>query len=172
MVKNTKGGNKSKAIARKHMSGAKDSHTLRLSTSCFEQFGVVTRVLGNGMFYVVTDMHPQLLGHIRNKFRGRSKRDNSISIGSLVLIGLREWEQPNFKNGDLLEVYDSNEVRQIINIPNFDLSLFNILESFQSNSNAIDSTNDIQFNEEFNASSEITQQNTLTLQDSVCPDDL
>jgi translation initiation factor IF-1 len=126
MVKNTKGGNKSKAIARKHITGAKEQRLLRLSTCDLEKYGVVTRVLGNGMFYVVTDIandkQPQLLGHIRNKFRGRSKRDNTIALGSVVLVGLREWEDPNYKECDLLEVYDPNEVRQMMKNPTIDLS--------------------------------------------------
>jgi translation initiation factor IF-1 len=126
MVKNTKGGNKSKAIARKHMTGAKEQRALRLSTCDLEKYGVVIRVLGNGMFYVVTDLacekQPQLLGHIRNKFRGRSKRDNNITLGSVVLVGLREWEDPNYKECDLLEVYDPNEVRQMMKNPSIDLS--------------------------------------------------
>jgi translation initiation factor IF-1 len=126
MVKNTKGGNKSKAIARKHINSAKEERALRLSSCELEKYGVVIRVLGNGMFYVVTDIasekQPQLLGHIRNKFRGRSKRDNTISLGSVVLIGLREWENPNYKECDLLEVYDANDVRQMMKNPSIDLS--------------------------------------------------
>ena len=126
MVKNTNGGNKSKAVARKHITGTKDQRALRLSTCDLEKYGVVIRVLGNGMFYVVTDLacekQPRLLGHIRNKFKGRSKRDNTIALGSVVLIGLREWEEPNYKECDLLEVYDSNEVRQMMKNPSIDLS--------------------------------------------------
>jgi translation initiation factor IF-1 len=126
MVKNTKGGNKSKAIARKHIVDTKRERALRLSTCNYEKYGVVIRILGNGMFYVVTDIasekQPQLLGHIRNKFRGRSKRDNTITLGSVVLVGLREWEEPNYKECDLLEVYDSNEVRQMMKNPSIDLS--------------------------------------------------
>ena len=126
MVKNTKGGNKSKGMARKHLSGAKETRALRLSDCSLEKYGVVTRILGNGMFYVVTDIasekQPHLLGHIRNKFRGRSKRDNTISLGSVVLIGLRDWEDPNYKECDLLEVYETNEVRQLTKNPSIDLT--------------------------------------------------
>jgi translation initiation factor IF-1 len=126
MVKNTNGGNKSKGFARKHIVGAKDPRSLRLSSCDLEKYGVVIRILGNGMFYVITDItdgkQPQLLGHIRNKFKGRSKRDNNIELGSVVLIGLREWEVPNYKECDLLEVYDANEVRQLMKTPSIDLS--------------------------------------------------
>lgn len=126
MVKNAKGGNKSKGMARKHAAGAKETRALRLSSCDFEQYGVVIRVLGNGMFHVVTtvatEKQPHLLGHIRNKFRGRSKRDNTIILGSVVLVGLRDWEHPNYKECDLLEVYETNEVRQLTKNPSIDLS--------------------------------------------------
>ena len=126
MVKNTKGGNKSKGMARKHLAGAREQKAVRLSSCELELYGVVNRVLGNGMFYVVTDIanetQPHLLGHIRNKFRGRSKRDNTITLGSVVLVGLREWEKPNYKECDLLEVYESNDVRQLMKNPSIDLS--------------------------------------------------
>ena len=126
MVKNTGGGNKSKGFARKHIVSARDPRSLRLSTCELEKYGVVIRILGNGMFYVVTeiadDKQPQLLGRIRNKFKGRSKRDNNIELGSVVLVGLREWEHPNYKECDLLEVYDANEVRQLMKTPSIDLS--------------------------------------------------
>ena len=126
MVKNTKGGNKSKGMARKHATGAKEPRAVRLSENEMEKYGVIVRVLGNCMFYVVTDIaseeRPQLLGHIRNKFRGRSKRDNTITLGSVVLVGLRDWEKPNYKECDLLEVYEANEVRQLMKNPSIDLS--------------------------------------------------
>ena len=108
-------------MARKHMSGGGD-RSLRLSSCDLEVYAVVLRVLGHGMFYVGTDEHPQLLGHIRNKFRGRSKRDNNITVGCVVLVGLREWEHPNYKECDLLEVYDANEVRQIMKNPSIDFT--------------------------------------------------
>jgi translation initiation factor IF-1 len=122
MVRNTNGGNKSKGVARKHLVGAKEPRALRLASCSLEKYGAVSRVLGNGMFYVATDEHPQLLGRIRNKFKGRSKRDNMISLGAVVLIGLRDWEHPNYKECDLLEVYDANEIRQLMKIPSIDFS--------------------------------------------------
>ena len=121
MVRNTKGGNKSKGMARKHIGGGGD-RSLRLSSCDLEMYAVVLRVLGHGMFYVGTDEHPQLLGHIRNKFRGRSKRDNNITAGCVVLIGLREWEHPNYKECDLLEVYEPNEVHQLMKNPSINFS--------------------------------------------------
>ncbi len=108
MVKNTHGGNKSKGLARKQMHHS--SASLSIPSSELEFIGVVTKMLGNGMFYVNDIMDSQYLGHIRNKFKGKSKHQNTISIGSIVLIGFRHWEQPHFKNVDLISVYDSNDI--------------------------------------------------------------
>jgi len=158
MVKNTKGGNKSKGMARKYAAGAKEERVLRLSSCELEKYGVVTRVLGNGMFYVVTDIaseeQPHMLGHIRNKFRGRSKRDNTITLGSVVLVGLREWEDPNYKECDLLEVYEANEVRQLMKNPSIDLSgLQKHIDKYNRNSGdagaaSIEVGTDIEFTED------------------------
>jgi translation initiation factor IF-1 len=79
-------------------------------SSELEFIGLVTKMLGNGMFYVNNIDHTQYLGHIRNKFKGKSKHQNTISIGSIVLIGCRHWEAPLFKNVDLISVYDSNDI--------------------------------------------------------------
>ena len=111
MVKNTHGGNKSKGLARKQMHSSSDS--LLVPSSELEFIGVVTKMLGNGMFYVNDIMDSQFLGHIRNKFKGKSKHQNNISIGSIVLLGFRHWEKPNFKNVDLISLYDSNDIHSL-----------------------------------------------------------
>jgi translation initiation factor IF-1 len=145
MVKNTKGGNKSKAIARKH-AVSNDHSSLRTPVSVFETFAVVTKILGNGMFYASILDGISLLGHIRKKFKGRFKRDNSISLGSIVLVGLRDWEQPNFKECDLLEVFDPNEVRELMKNPIYDLS--SLFKHIDYNNNHYNTTNDIVFSDE------------------------
>ena len=106
MVRNTHGGNKSKGMARKDFAPTA-THATRMPNGPFEQVAVVSKMLGNGMFYAdYIDGNATLLVHIRNKFRGRSRRNNDVSVGKLVLIGLRDWEAPNFKQADLLLVYD------------------------------------------------------------------
>jgi hypothetical protein len=61
------------------------------------------------------------LCHIRGKFTGRSKRENALSQGTWVLIGLRQWDadkdfaskasktEKNVQKCDLLEIYSSSE---------------------------------------------------------------
>jgi initiation factor 1A len=145
MVKNTSGGNKSKGLARKQTSDRDHRRATRLSSHPLEKYAVVTQLLGHGMFYARTEDDKQLLGHIRNKFRGRSKRDNVLVKGTLVLVGLREWEHPDYKECDILEVYDNNEIKELRKISTIDIrSLDKYIESGDSSAGC-ESTNDIEF---------------------------
>jgi hypothetical protein len=72
-------------------------------------------MLGNGMCQVwcqdvaaVKDM----ICFIRGKFRSRNKKSNMVIVGSLVLVGIREFESAQNKC-DLLEVYDEEGQRQL-----------------------------------------------------------
>ena len=130
MVKNTKGGKGAKSMARK-LTTSFDSHSLRIPTCELELFAVVNKILGNGMCHVNTAIFDKpLLCHIRNKFSGRSKRNNFIANNSVILIGLRDWEAPNFKNSDLLEIYDPSLLNQLYSLPSF--NILHLLNPFTS----------------------------------------
>jgi initiation factor 1A len=111
MVKNTFGGNKHKSQARK-FTNSKSSNKLRTAEEEGEIYCVVTKMLGNGMFYAHGIDEVKRLGHIRGKFSGRGKRDNNVEIGKWVLLGEREWDIKKDKSNkeiikcDLLEVYN------------------------------------------------------------------
>jgi len=111
MVKNDAGGNKGKGLARKHVNAAKSggSNQLRVATDEAEQYAIVSKMLGNGMCYVrLLSGGGDRLCIIRNKFKGRGKRDNILDSGSWVLVGMREWSSKQ-DTCDLLEVYNANE---------------------------------------------------------------
>jgi len=112
MVKNDAGGNKGKGLARKHVTAAKGgaSKQLRVATDEAEKYAVVSKMLGNGMCYVrlLDGSAGDRLCIIRNKFKGRGKRDNILDSGSWVLVGMREWASKQ-DTCDLLEVYNANE---------------------------------------------------------------
>jgi translation initiation factor IF-1 len=119
MVKNSTGGCRAKSQARKLSSsydGAGSGAALRLSQSTLEVYAVVTKQFGQGRCQVHTVQGLDLQCVIRNKFRGRSKRNNTVSVGTVVLIGLYEW-QSEPKGGDVLEVYNTTEVGQLSAIP-------------------------------------------------------
>ena len=110
MVKNKTGGNKSKKSARKLMNPVTTNRKLRLAEEG-ETYAVVIKLYGGPNCEVVTNDGVTRLCVIRNKFRGRDKRDNTIAPGVWILVGIREWEARSNKalKCDLLEVYNSGE---------------------------------------------------------------
>jgi hypothetical protein len=141
MVKNTNGGKAAKGLARK-LSSSNDNHRLRLSASDDEKYAFVEKMLGNGMCSVLTNDNISLICHIRSKFRGRSKRNNLVTKNSLLLVGLRDWENP-CKNCDLLEIYDDNDLIQLKKLPSIDLSLFDSFFPSSLHDDSIIFSNDI-----------------------------
>ena len=120
MVKNTSGGTKTKGLARKHQGGAGGGGgggALRLPKNELEQLVVVSKMLGNGMCEVFNNDDQRFIAHIRNKFKGRNRRSNDISVNSFILVGLREWEKPAL-NADVMFVYDINDYHAFHSIPN------------------------------------------------------
>jgi hypothetical protein len=108
MVKNTKGGKGAKSMARKSVASG-DVSGFPLPSSDMEQFALVTKMYGPSCDVILND-GTNILCHIRNKFKGRNKSRNLISVGSLLLIGFRDWEpSTSRKNCDLLFVYDSSQ---------------------------------------------------------------
>jgi initiation factor 1A len=118
MVKNTKGGKGAKSMARKSVNVTNTQ--IRYSQDPLEVYGCVTKIFGNGMCEVTTNDNSTYMGHIRSKFRGRQKRHNMILVSSIVLVGMREWENP-YKNCDIIFVYDDHHIQQLKTIPNIDI---------------------------------------------------
>ena len=109
MVKNT-GGNKTKGQARKFASSGPKSDALRVSEDECEVYGIVDVYLGNNMCQVLCIDNVTRLCHIRGKFRGRGKRDNTVSKGSWILVGLREWDIQKIEKSKKIQECDLLEV--------------------------------------------------------------
>lgn len=116
MVKNTTGGGGNKKFARKHAAGVKAGNKLRISEDEGELYSVCTKNLGNNMFHAVAANGITYLVHIRGKFSGRGRRDNTVAGGVWVLIGLRPWSnseqsatKKKLQQCDLLEVYSEQD---------------------------------------------------------------
>jgi len=115
MGKNFQGGNKHKACANKKI--LHDNDNIRLvQDPILEKYAIVTKVFGAGRFqvnyYDELQNSFQSLAHIRGNMKGNRKRDNLVSLHSLVLIQLRPFETYN-KNSDILHVY-SNHHKNIL----------------------------------------------------------
>lgn len=114
MVKNA-GGNKSKRQGRKFASQP-PNRNLRLIQEEGELYAAVTKIYGGANCEVICMDGITRLCVIRNKFRGRHKRDNRIGLGTWILVGVREWEaraadkQPRC---DVLEVYNATEKEKL-----------------------------------------------------------
>ena len=115
MSRNTFGGNKTKSFARK-LNDDSSSSVLRLPEDTLEVISQVTKILGQGRIIVNTNLShiPQMQSMIRNKFRGRSKRNHLIQVGSVILIGLHHWEEPNYKHSDVIHIYSPSDVTQLL----------------------------------------------------------
>lgn len=145
MVKNTTGGSKHKGLARK-LVNAPINNKLRLPEDECECYAKTVKMLGNGMCHVnlvyKDKLYENVVCHIRGKFKNKNKRSNMVSIGDILLVGIRSWES-NVNNCDLLSIYSINQ-HNLISIPN-------IINNIQNTSN--DNNDDILFSNSINSNS-------------------
>ena len=128
MVKNN-GGNKAKKFARKSVNVIERS--TRYSIEDGELYAIVLKLMGNNICEVLCIDGETRTCVIRKKFSGKGKRDNLLSRGKWILIGLREWQITNKEKEkcDLLEVYtDFNKetLDKIMDMPSYSDEILNI----------------------------------------------
>ena len=118
MGKNILGGGKSRKGARNRQNDAATQKATRYSNDDSEVYACVTRLFGGPNCEVKCVDGKLRLCVIRSKFRGRGKRDNTLTSGTWVLIGLRDWESRTdgkLPRCDLLEVYTSTDKQRLKN---------------------------------------------------------
>ena len=160
MVKNT-GGNKTKGQARKFANTASDKSNkiLRESEDPLELYAQVTKVLGAGMYNVICLDSVNRLCFSSGKFKGRNKKDNFISLGSWLLVGLRSYETikaNKLQNCDLLELYNDNEKDKLKNTVQQNWAIF--IENDDKNS--FRTKTDVESSEGYNFSDANTSEYT------------
>ena len=114
MPRNTAGGNKAKKFASK--SFIISDRATRFAYIEGETYAVVQRMLGGTICEVLCIDEVVRLCIIRGKFSGKGKRDNRLSKGSWILVGLRDWEVTSKEKPkcDLLEVYNDGDKEKLI----------------------------------------------------------
>ena len=134
MVRNT-GGNKAKKFASKSFNIS--NRSTRFAIEEGEIYAVVQRMLGNNNCEVLCIDGTTKLCIIRGKFLGKGKRDNKLSRGVWVLVGLRDWQVTSKEKEkcDLLEVYNDNDKEKLIKNSK---QSFRIFLSVTDDSNEID----------------------------------
>jgi initiation factor 1A len=153
MVKNVKGGSGHKSQARKYSdNGTKPNAKTRISEDENELYGQITAMLGNGMCHVLCIDTKKRLCIIRGKFRGRGKRDNTLSNGKWVLVGRRDFETERSGEGrdlekcDLLEVYSDVDKDRLKSQVHVDWSAF--IQNEQLLNHTTGTSDDINFTDE------------------------
>ena len=149
MVKNVKGGSGHKSQARKFVEPSRQvSAKTRLVREDGELYAQVTALLGNGMCHVLCQDQVKRLCIIRGKFRGRGKRDNTLTVSKWVMVGLRDESTRDGKleNCDLLEVYSDLDKERLKVQAGFDFSKF--IENDRLNSHVSVADSNIEFVDE------------------------
>jgi initiation factor 1A len=106
MGKNINGGN------HKHTKRVSGQHRLRTSTCEDEVYGIIIKMLGNGMCNVKCNDDVTRLCIIRGGFSGKNKSSNIAKLSSWVLVGIRTWETTldgKLPKCDLLEIYSESD---------------------------------------------------------------
>ena len=145
MVKNTKGGSKHKKFARKNVKGNSSGfdERVRKSEHKDEIYASVSKILGNGRVEILCNDGETRQCVIRNKFRGKNKRNNEVIAGSVILAGRRSWETPNvdkIETCDLLCVYNNSQINKLKTEPKINMGL---LQS--TTKNAFDKEDNVDF---------------------------
>jgi initiation factor 1A len=134
MVKNATGGNKSKKQARSSSSAPQQN--IRKAKEEGEIYAAVTKIFGGPNCQVMCNDGISRSCIIRNKFKTKGKRDNNITIGSWILVGIRDWEvrSDGTQKCDLLEVYSHSEKDKLKQIEVCDFKhLNNLADSILDN---------------------------------------
>lgn len=129
MVKNKFGGNRHKKMARKNIHTGPIQQKTRYSTHSNEIYACCNQIFGGGQIKVVCLDGTEMLCFIRNKFRGRGKRDNTVRVGTWLLVGKRGFEtvakKSKLPKSDLLEVYNDYDKENLEqNVMNVDWGVF------------------------------------------------
>jgi translation initiation factor 1A len=120
MVKNSKGGSKSKKLARKNE--GKEEYIFRYASGEGEMYASVVKMLGGMWCEVICNDGKRRLAYLPGKLRGRNKKSNKIAVDTKVIIGLREWQtmrvtDSKLEKCDVLEVYDHDEEFKLRHAP-------------------------------------------------------
>jgi len=116
MVRNKSGGSGHKKMASKHVKSNNFRSKKIRKAEKDELYAKVIRINGGSVFDILCNDKVVRQMVVRKKFRGRNKRDNALSMDTMVLVGIRTWQVLNTKKKekvDLLEVYSKDQMEDL-----------------------------------------------------------
>jgi translation initiation factor 1A len=170
MVKNKKGGSRHKKQASKNTRDVSFNTKLRKAKADGEMYARVIKMNGNGMADVICNDGVTRLLIIRRKFRGRNRRDNQVSLGTMLLVGIRLWEvvgggkKPKV---DLLYTYSAGQINELKKIPEInDIILPEEVRSAKANMGGFEISNRTDWKEDESGLKSEDDENTVIKKDN------
>ena len=110
--RNVQGGNKTKAMAK---STPYERSGTRTPQSEEEKYGIIKSVSGSGRFRVQTADKKVYVGILPGSMRGHKKRNNYVSLDTIVLINDRSsWQTvKDNSHADIIYVYTASEQNRL-----------------------------------------------------------
>jgi hypothetical protein len=111
---------------------------LRVAECEEEKYAIVKKIYGGDMCEVLCQDNVVRIAIIRGKFSGgKGKRQNIITVSTLLLVGLRSWAtvtHGSLEKTDVLEVYSSIEYDLLSSMSSFPSLLITFKLSLNSSS--------------------------------------
>jgi initiation factor 1A len=112
MATNTHGGKGHKRFARKDKK-VDENYVFRYVAEDGEMYAAVTKCFGGNYVEVICNDGKKRMGYLSGKMRSRRNRKEAhISLGTKLIIGLRDWQTTKDKGlekCDVLEVYSNDD---------------------------------------------------------------
>jgi translation initiation factor 1A len=136
MVKNS-GGKQAKKLARKNQNNDEEKSSINDICKTNEQdYAIIEKVLGGGRFSVLTPDNKKRIAISRGRMfsrNGKIKDRSLMSIGNLVLISLRDFQEDK---ADILMFYNKSQVDLLLEYNEID-------KNFMKKTNDIEDDTDI-----------------------------
>ena len=127
-----------KKLARKFTTSV--NKNTRYANEDGEVYAICVKFLGGGIILTLGQDSKERHTIIRSKFKSRNQRDNNITPGTWLLIGLRDFQQHKqgkLEKTDLLEVYSDNDKKNLQqNVTNINWNVFKNQENIIFNKTA------------------------------------
>ena len=141
MVKNTKGGKKSKNLARKNIGIDRSLKYEDLIKTDDQEYARVLKINGGNRYDLLCYDNVNRLGISRGKIN-----KTKVELGTIVLVSKRDFQD---NKCDILHIYNSSEVQTLIEHGDIDDSFAKLNET-SSNSNDLISFSSLSKEEEVN----------------------